>query len=306
MATNTTSSTTGTTATSTDLTAFYKKRNVTPAELLTTFNPQRLDPHGLGSEGIGGDPAATGPFYVFVTKPDLNLASANTKKFLGIGQPTAPANIANLLTGGGASGVIKMLTNLCESYGMSDIVLDIHSIGETWDGSKLVVPKSTLNSRQDGTLQLEYQEWSGLPVTTLHRIWVDYIDAVTRGTILPKSDGATNYISLRILDYACSIYAFQMQPDASTIEFGVRFTGCFPTAVPLSPWGGKLGTSEGIKVSIPYAYSYMEAMDPAIFYEFNTSAAGTGVSIANVTLPQSGRRVFKLTFTEGKTLENFL
>jgi hypothetical protein len=236
----------------------------------------------------------------------MNVGTDAAKKFLGIGQPTAPANIANMLTGGGASGIIKMLTNLCESYGMSDIVLDIHTVGETWDGSKLVVPKSTLNSRQDGTLQLEFQEWSGTPVTTLHRIWVDYIEAVTKGTLLPKSDNGINYVSARILDYACSIYAFQLQPDGSTIEFGVRFTGCFPTSEPLSQWGGKIGNSEGVKVSVPYAYSYMEAMDPAIFYEFNTSAAGTGVSISNVALPQSGRKVFKLTFTEGKTLENFL
>jgi hypothetical protein len=123
-------------------------------------------------------------------------------------------NIATLLTNGGASGVIKLLTNLCESYSVSDIALDTHSIGEAWDGAKLVTPKSTLNSKQDGTLQLEFQEWSGLPITTLHRFWVDYIEAVTRGILSPKAN--PNYILYRILDYACSIYAFQLLPDAST------------------------------------------------------------------------------------------
>jgi hypothetical protein len=302
MATSTTSN--GSTTATTDLTSFYKNRFISPSELISTYNPQRLGVYGLGTDGIGGDPASTGPFYVFVTKPDTNILSDAARKYFGIGQPTAPENIATLLTNGGASGVIKLLTNLCESYSVSDIALDTHSIGEAWDGAKLVTPKSTLNSKQDGTLQLEFQEWSGLPITTLHRFWVDYIEAVTRGILSPKAN--PNYILYRILDYACSIYAFQLLPDASTIEFGVRFTGCFPTSIPLSQNSGKLGNSESIKVSVPYAYSYMEAMDPAIFYEFNTSAANTGVSISSAVLTDSKRKVFKLSFAEGKTLENFL
>ena len=53
-----------------DLTAFYEARNIKPGDLITTFNPQRIKPHGFGNTAIGGDPAATGPFYIFVTRPD--------------------------------------------------------------------------------------------------------------------------------------------------------------------------------------------------------------------------------------------
>ena len=47
-------------------------------------------------------------------------------------------------------------------------------------------------------------------------------------------------------------------------------------------------------------------MDPSLFYEFNTIAAGTGVSLTKTTLPQSKRSVFKLAFSEGIELTDFL
>jgi hypothetical protein len=293
-------------AETTDLTSFYDTRYIKPGDLLDKLNPQRLKAKGQGTTGIGGDPAATGPFYIFITKPDINIETDAAKTLLGIGQPTAPEALSKLLTNGGGSGIIKLLTNLAEGIGVQDVVLDTTSVGEGWDGAKLALPKSTLNSRQDGSLQIEYQEWSGLPITILHKLWIDYIEAVTKGSLTPKYSGAVNYITQRILDYACSIYYFQTLPDARTIEFGVRFTGCFPTAVPYSPWNAKLGNSEGVKVSVPYTYSFMEPMDPAIFTEFNISAGSSGVSIKEDTLPDSKRKAFCIDFTEGKVLENFL
>lgn len=281
---------------STILKSIYDARNVKPADLLDRLNPLRLHPHGRGVEGIGSDPAATGPFYVFVTTPDLNLEPGDNtaKNFLALGTPSAPTPIAKLLQGG--TGVIKLLTNVAESIAASDIVLDIHGIAESFDGAKLSTPRSTLNSRQDGTLQVEYQEWSGLPVTLLHKIWIDYIEGVTKGIIFPKND----YVTGRVLDYASSIYYFQCLPDASTIEFGVRFTGCFPTAVPLSPWNGRIGGSEAVKVSVPYSYSFMEAMDHAIFTEFNTACKSSGASVSvGKAGGNSQRSAYRLTFDAG-------
>ena len=286
-----------------DLKAFYDKRYITPADLLDKLNPQKLKATGFGTPGIGGDPASTGPFYVFITTPDLNILEENARKYLKIGEPMAPEAIARLLTGG--NGVIKLLTNLAEGFSPQDIVLDTYSVGEGWDGSKMTVPKSTLNSRQNGTAQIEFVEWSGLPITNMHRMWVDYIEAVTKGILSPKY-GNPNYITARILDYACSIYYFQTLPDARTIEFGVRFTGAFPTAVPYTPWSGRLGNSEGIKVSIPYAFSYMEPMDAMIFDEFNISAKNSGVVIKTETLRDSQRKAYVIDFPGAKYLDDFL
>lgn len=293
-----------TTTAGTDLSSFYEKRYIKPADLLAKFNPQHLKASGHGGPGIGGDPASTGPFYVFVTTPDLNILSESARKYHQIGTPVAPEEIAKLLTGG--AGFIKMLTNLAEDFGVQDVSLDTYNVGEGWDGAKLTVPKSTLNSRQNGTLQIELLEYAGTPVTTLHRLWVDYIEAVTKGIISPKRDGAIDYIIRRILDYACSVYYFSLLPDARTIEFGVRFTGCFPTAIPYTAWSGKIGGIDAVKVNIPYAFTYMEPMDPAIFTDFNKSAGQAGVSIKEATLVDSQRKAYVLEFAEGKTLDDFL
>lgn len=275
---------------SVDLSSFMKSRFVEPADLLKNINPLRLRAYGNSVDGIGADPAATGPFYVFVTTPDLNLGGQDAKNVLGLGKPTAPNAIAKMLQGG--AGVIPLITNMTEGVSASDLVLDIHSVGEGWDGSKIPVPKNTLNSRQDGTVQLEMMEWSGLPVTTLHKIWVDYIENVSKGILYPDN----GYISRRELDYVCSIYYFQCMADGCTIEFGVRFTGCFPTAVPFSPWSGRIGNQEAVKVSIPYAYAYMEPMDSFIFEEFGSRYSSNGVTLSTKTAGQ--RNVYRLEFTK--------
>lgn len=290
-------------------------RFLTSSELLTTLNPERLHVSGAGAPGIGADPATSGPFYVFITRPDLNIAAANAKDVLGVGSPMMPSAIAEQLTGG--TGVVKLLTNLCEGFQAQDAVMDTMTIGEGWDGSKMTTPKNTLNSLQNGTIQLEFEEMVGTPVTLTHKLWVDYIDAVTRGTIWPKESGP-EYVTRRVLDYAVSIYCFQTLPDASTIQFGMKLTGCFPTAVPYSAFRGQRGPSEAIKVTVPYAYSYMEAMDNVIFSEFSNTAAGSGVRIEGAGLgnagggrstptaingvaTESGRLVYRLVFTGAKS-----
>ena len=275
--------------------SFLKQRYITSNDLLSKFNPEHLKVKGAGNGAFGADPAATGPHYVFVTTPDLNLEGTRATKVLGVGTPSAPTELAKTLSGG--TGFIKILTNLADGFPTQDVVLDTHTIGEGWEGSKMSVPRHTLNSRQDGTFQLEYHDMAGLPVLLIHKLWVDYIDAVTKGTLSPKT-GAIDYIKARILDYAVSIYCFHLLPDARTIEFAVRYTGCFPSAIPYSALAAKVGSSEAIRLNIPYTFSYMEPLDAAIFNEFNQVANGTGVSVTEQGAPGATRRARYLNFDD--------
>lgn len=275
--------------------SFLKQRYVTSSDLLVKFNPERLKAKGAGNGAFGADPAATGPHYVFITTPDLNLEGDKAAKVLGVGTPSAPSELAKVLSGG--TGFVKLLTNLADGFPAQDVVLDTHAVGEGWEGSKMTMPRHTLNSRQDGTFQLEYHEMAGMPVLLIHKLWVDYIDAVTKGTLSPKT-GAIDYIKARILDYAVSIYCFHLLPDAQTIEFAVRYTGCFPSAVPYSSVAARSGPSEGIRLTVPYAFSYMEPLDAAIFNEFNQVAAGTGVSVSEQGVAGATRRARYLKFDD--------
>ncbi len=268
---------------------YLQQRYISPADLVDGFNPERLLPQGPGNAFIGGDPAATGPFYVFFTRPNLNISgdgAANAAARLGIGTPTAPAELAQYLQGG--QGLIYLLSNLCTGYDAQDIVLDTHNIAEGWDGAKQTIPRGTINSRQDGTVNLTFREWSGTPVTLMNKIWVDYIDAVAKGFLSPTA--AT--LRARELDYACSIYCFQTLADGATIEFGCRFTGAYPTAVPFSPWGGKIGGGEGVEVTVPFHYNFYEPMDAAIFDEFSQIALNDNIIVGagNPFAPVTGTR----------------
>jgi hypothetical protein len=133
-------------------------------------------------------------------------------------------------------------------------------------------------------MQIEYQEWSGLPVTLLHKVWVDYAEAVSRGNIAPKT--TPDYIKLRQLDHAVAIYAFQCLPDATTVEWGAKWTGCIPTAIPTSSWAGQIGGHDVIKVTVPYSYAFYEPLDAAIFADFNiASGASTATSSSDGSNP---------------------
>ena len=280
------------------------ERYLSPGDMIDKFNPERLHPHGRDAAAIGADAAESGLFYVFFTRPDINIANEKrVANVLGIGDPTAPRELAKLLTGG--TGLIPLLTNCAENYSAQDLVMDTHTVGEGWDGARITMPRATLNSRQDGTLQIEFQEWTGLPVTLLTKIWVDYIDAVVKGLLPPNLDAGKNYIQRRVLDYACSIYCFQMRPDGREIQFGVKYTGCFPTAVPFSPFSGRIGASEGIKVTVPFAYSFMEPMDAAIFKDFEVNAAASGVILRKGKMgKESNRTTFSLEFQNSKSIAN--
>jgi len=261
---------------SADPSSYLNQRFVSPADLADSINVERLLTRGRGTDFIGGDPATTGPFYVFVLRPDLNLFGENSdaQRYLSIGTPAAPRKLAEYLSGG--TGLIPLLTNLCESYEAQDISLDVHTTGEGWDGAHQTVAKSTLHGRQDGRLSLAFQEWSGTPVTLLHKIWVDYIEAVKKGFLSPSQVN----MNARILDYATSIYCFQLLPDARTIEFACRYTGAFPVAVPFSSWSGKIGGADTVKVTVPYAYSFYEAMDAYVINDFNSSIGSRlGISV---------------------------
>ena len=282
-----------------DINQFMKSRFVTAADMMDKFNPHRVGTFGHGSTIMGADPASSGPFYLFFTRPDINIETEAAKRHIGIAPEVLPIELLRQLTGG--AGMIKLLTNCAESHSFEDMILDTTPIAENWEGAKLQVPKSTLNSRQDGTIQIPFSDYAGSPVIKMHHGWVSYIEHVTRGNINPKYGSGTspNYISLRTLDYAISIYAFQLSADGETIELGARYTGCYPTGVPLSAWQGKIGPGEKISLTIPYTFSYVEALEVSIYNEFSAVAKSSGAYIESSVLPQSNRRVFKLKFTEG-------
>jgi len=225
---------------------------------------------------ITGDYAQKGPFYIFMTTPDLNIdeltgktevdkdSAKKAKDLLGIGHPTSPSYLVNSLNG--TKPFIHLLTNLAQGASLSDISLDTIDIGENWDRARMVYPKDSINSRQASTFSIEYNELKGLPLLLLHKLWLDYIEAIAKGELSPKAF----YLDNRMIDYASSLFIFTTEPDGMTIEACAKYTGVYPVSISFSGLDmNKQLSYESITVSITYSYNYYEVFLPVLLNEFN-------------------------------------
>jgi len=238
------------------------------------------------------DPLTLGPFYLFITTPRfMNLDNESVSNYLKIGSASAPNELIRYLQGRhyGSTNFMKIFTNSLDSLSFDDIILDTTEISEGWEGSKLTVPKHTINSRQSGSVSFPFQEYENTPLTKIISIWIRYIEGVTRGFIEPSRVARTE----KFLDYCCSIFGIVLNVDGRTIEKMVKYTGAFPTAIPYSNGEGKRGPSENVLLNIPFSFTKKETLDEAmIVADFNYI---TGESSDEVRIVERNNRL-KLLF----------
>lgn len=231
----------------------------------------------------GQDYLASGVGYVFMTKPHLNIAlnekigDAFINSIKRSSSETAKQIVADLdgLHGGGThTKFINLITNSVEAFETKDISLKTRDIGETFLGEKLYWGDTMFESMGGDNFTLEFTEYSDMSITLLHKTWVDYIHAVKTNKIQPyRADMHGNttgvdYVKLRMVDYASSLYYFLLDVDGQTIKYFAKYTGVFPVSVPYSAMSFNLGESHVKKLNIQYQYSFKEDMDPRILDEF--------------------------------------
>jgi len=282
--------------------AILKEVHTSPEDMLEKYNVTRksvLQDHRSGSGGgqIAMDPLIFGPSYFFMVKTDANIGGGGlgveqVRGALAVGTPTFPEWLASQLYSSGSptnhTRFMRLLTNSATRISSSDIVMDTHEVGETWDGAKQTLAKLTLASRQSLTFQVEYNEYTGAPISNLHWAWIKYTEGVVKGRLLAREENVLG----RIIDYATAAFLFVTAPDGKTVEFGCKWTGVFPTAAPFSAFEASQNPGSAVTVSIPYAASYVEPNEDIIFRDFNTIAGGSDVSLG----VENGR--WKLNFPQ--------
>ena len=234
----------------------------------------------------GQDYLSSGVAYAFFTRPHLNLLRNKNilDPFLRSVKEANNNSVAHKLMcdldglqgGSGNSSFIKVLTNSIESFECKDTVLKTREVGETFLGDKMSWGDTSIESTGPDTFTIEYTEYSDMSITLLHKIWLDYINAVKIDKIRPyrankknKADNdAADYILEKKLDYASSMYYFLTDADGTTIKYFAKYTGVFPISVPYSAMSFKLGESSVKKLSVQYQYSFKEDMNPEILEEF--------------------------------------
>lgn len=240
------------------------------------FNPYRL-------ENLSEDPGVKGYPVMFITTPRLNLTDKNimNDEFMAYLGQVDPELLGTLNYGsttiinnsdegkvrlGTSSPFITILSNMFHSFSAKSTQALAKEIGETHYGYRQYLPGPTINSRTGDTCSVSFHENKDLDVLRLHKVWSDYIEHVSRGTMKPSQ----NAISERYIDYTSSIYYFLIDFDGETIQYYQKLTGCAPFNVPYDSLSGTVGGApEAIEYSIEYGYSYKEDMDPSILSDFN-------------------------------------
>lgn len=207
--------------------------------------------------------------YCFITTPKLNLSSLNYNRdnFLAYMYASEPDLYYSLTTHESkrVSPFIKILSNAFRGIDGKDLASRTLDVGETFYGYKQTLPISIIDSQVGDTMTLKFEEYKNLPITKIHKLWVEYTEKVRRGYFSPTEDA----LKKRYLDYVSSIYYFVLDFDGETILYYAKYTGAVPISVPYSELVTDGKDHDIPELSVEYVYSFKEDLDPSILMDFN-------------------------------------
>lgn len=235
--------------------------------------------------------------FIFFTRPDLNLLDNGAKANSQTVNNTESAmiwrrypEVFKMLTDyrrcGDDNNFNMLLSNQISALTVSDEELGQIRHGRSWNEHEMQYGDS-YTGRTAGTLSCTFTETSDFAVLNLIKLWMTYIDNVSRGAWSPsynltyiseKTRGlditpTQSHVYDRALDYAASIYMFKVGPDGEDVLYWTKYYGVFPINSAASSLNWENGIGETPKLSINFAYSYKRDMNPMSLVEFNDVAA---------------------------------
>lgn len=231
--------------------------------------------------------------YVFFTRPDLNIldfngganaqASSNTEtSMLWKRNP----DIFKLLTDHkrckDSNNFNLLLSNQCTSFEIPDEQLSTIESGKSWSGHEMFYGDRYTGTTAD-QFSCTFTETSDYSVISLIKLWVTYIDNVSRGAWYPSynlqgtgvsTNPTMSHIYSKTLDYAASCYVFKVGPDGENILYWSKYYGIFPvnTGASALSWTLDSSVGEAPKLNINFKYSFKRDMSPVALLEFNKVA----------------------------------
>ena len=253
-----------------------KEGNVKEIE---SFNPYRMKDKNseIFNKGLP---------YIFFTAPRLNLVDGNINRdsFFSYLKSVKPKlletlNFSNLNAISSGKPFIPILSNRFMGISIPDTQTTMKEFHETFYGYKQHLPVGTVNSIAGGEIAVDFEENKNIDIIHLIKAWSEYIEGVTRGYMYPSDDAK----SKRYIDYTSSIYYFLLDFDGETVLHYSKYTGCFPINVPYDIFSQNVGEDVDVPhVSVNFAYSYKEDMNPDTLVDFNTVST-MGSSVANAS-----------------------
>ena len=219
--------------------------------------------------------------HIFFTRPDLNLLENATTANSQTLNHTDTAliwkrhpELFKLLTDysrcADSNNFNMLLSNQVTSFSLMDESLATTRAGASWNGHEIVYGEQ-YTGRTAGEFTCNFAETSEFSVINLLKLWMTYIDNVSRGAWSPNYKNGYCHVHDRALDYAASVYIFKCGPDGEDILYWSKYYGVFPIVSGASALSWNAGTpiGEAPNLNITFAYSYKRDMSPISLLEFN-------------------------------------
>lgn len=212
--------------------------------------------------------------YVFITRPEMNIFSGRSSKLvaenandpmIGVYARMNP-EILHMLTSEYSSDhdFIPYLQGRTVSLQEVDYQIKTSDFTVPFFSYKYTYPTVTNESRTGGSIDVTFREDDQMRIMKLFQFWVYYMDAVNKDKLKVSSE----HKKRNAFDYMCSIYHIICDPTSEWVLFWSKYTGCYPTSVPISNLSFSLGDRIDNKVSITFNYMRAETLDPAILNDF--------------------------------------
>lgn len=235
--------------------------------------------------------------YVFITRPEMNLLGSSTSYSLS-GNPSSKLSKENYTDSrlqylyssnpeilymlsenfSGEHDFIPYLQGRTESLQLPDYQIRTSDFTIPFYSYKFTYPTVTNESITGGTFDISFREDSELRITKLFQFWIYYMDAVMKNKMSPDRSHIIN----NFYDFMCSVYEFVCDPTTERILYWAKYTGCYPTSVPISNLSHNLRSTVDNKVSIQFNYMMVECLEPRVIEDFDQNTSGVASSRAYV------------------------
>ena len=222
--------------------------------------------------------------HIFFTRPDLNLLVNGLKANSQTLNHTDSAliwrrhpELFKLLTDrkrcGDQNNFNMLLSNQISAFNMIDETLSTYKAGKSWNEHEMMYAKH-YTGRSSGELTITFSETSDLLIINLIKLWMTYIDNVSRGAWVPNYKIGWSHVFDRAIDYAASMYVFKTGPDGEDILYWTKYYGIYPISSGASALNWEAGNNNAgnMQISINFAYQYKRDMNPISLLEFNDAA----------------------------------
>lgn len=242
--------------------------------------------------------------YVFFTRPDLNLldcsGSGTLKPVDQVFNHTEGAmvwrrnpDILKLLTDSDRcdddNNFNLLLSNQVRSFDISDEKLATIEAGNSWKKNTIVYG-DTYSGREAGEFSCTFDETQDYSVYSLIKLWITYIDNVSKGAWRPSynlpgsgvnlDDINASHVYTKTLDYAATVFVIKCGPGEEVL-YWTQYFGVIPinTGAGAFSWEHTNSIGETPHLNITFRYSCKKDLSPVSLLVFNHNSKVEGSQI---------------------------